>query len=102
MDGFAGWSGGEAHLHRSVAWDSAHPLVLERPDLFRTELDVAADAWMAADPDPTGPSPAINRYDAMRLSDLRAELAARGLPTSGNKPDLAARLGAADTAAVTP
>lgn len=35
-------------------------------------------------------------YDAWTLVQLRAELTNRGLPTSGNKADLAARLRAAD------
>lgn len=36
IDGWVGWTGGREILLRSdEAWDSDHPLVKERPELFR-------------------------------------------------------------------
>ena len=41
----------------------------------------------------------VSRYEGMLRSALQDECAARNLPTSGNKPELVARLVESDTAA---
>lgn len=89
-DGFVGHEGQTIHLRREDEWDSTHPLVIGRPELFGLDLESAVGEWMAANSE-TG-----DRYEGMKLAELRDALAARQLPTSGNKPDLVARLRVAD------
>lgn len=42
-------------------------------------------------------APATGGYEALKVDDLKAELASRDLPTSGTKPELVARLKADDS-----
>lgn len=139
MSGWVGYGDGQEILLRvDQPLNEDHPLVVERPELFRQPepgpSDAAAVQQLAraiasgevtvqvpertaepgealppvpeaahpdgADPlDPPAASEVGDRYDDMTLVALRGELGARQLPTSGNKPDLAARLRAADAAA---
>lgn len=49
IDGFAGYGDGlEALLRSDEAWDSGHPLVKERPELFRPAEPVKAGRSLGA------------------------------------------------------
>jgi len=69
---YAGEPGGEVHVF----------------DISETEVTVTVEE--SAEPDPTDP------YEGLLREDLKKLLDERGLPTSGNKPELVARLLAAD------
>jgi hypothetical protein len=42
INGFAGWSGGEVRLQPTDDYDSADPLVVERPELFGLDPEAAS------------------------------------------------------------
>lgn len=70
---------------------------LELGELHRSLSDATETAQAALDASAAAASAPANK---VTVADLRAQLAARGLPTSGLKADLVARLAAADELAV--
>lgn len=78
------------------------------PDAETTSLVVTSRAHLIAD-EPADEAPTdvdgdgkLDGYEVFSKADLIGECEARGLPTSGNKPDLVARLQEADKAAQPP
>lgn len=77
-------------------------LVVSRPDLAEpveeaTEVDPPATSDEDVDVDVNGDG-RIDGYEAFTKAELQAECERLGLPTTGNKPDLVARLQEADQA----
>ncbi|GAB3988875.1 SAP domain-containing protein [Nocardioides marmoraquaticus] len=81
----------------------AASVVETNPDAFSTVFDADDSEHPAYDVngEPAGAvfniPDAAGRYTGLLVEQLRAELADRGLPTDGNKPDLVDRLVADDT-----
>lgn len=75
--------------HNPHEWAAMHPDVSLEDDVSATEdtnTDVNGDGK-------------VDGYEVFTKAELVAECEARGLPTTGNKPDLVARLQAADAVA---
>jgi len=89
-----GWV--ESGLVRRVAPDKPDDAETVRARLaaLDAEREQLQAALAAAEADT---SEAVDGYDAMTVDQLKAELTERGLPVSGTKPELIARLRGADT-----
>lgn len=101
-DGFVGWRGQAQQLIAGTAWNADHEFVQANPQHFRfpdggepkaakEDADTGKDAGKAGQVDTAGEAD-LPPYTEWKLADLQQEAADRGLPTSGTKADLAARL----------